>query len=634
MEAEVLKNYVFEYVNKSRRHLLNPRTIEKPKISDQFGEWYDSVINSAWKDNDFYPVLILPEDFKSAQHFMAEKPVIIENIFSAHIYPQHAICDHGHFIMWDSHLWDLYNFWIVSVLDLTNNCELYTTGIKTTAEAKADYSKRQRNYTGIMLLFLANRFDKFPFLSYVIAEKYSNEYAISTPRYNQPYSMSAGRTVMIEDFLEITGLDLFVDYAKQFVFLHESTHIKLRTQTSEREQAFEQVKNYCKAVISLNELAEKINASKSQDEIITDFANGVLKQKNNELIEEIYCDYNAMVNAGKRIVDETGNNEIVKMFLLAVRYISLFLQWLDNSEKQWLLCSEVADAENEKNKRMKVQKQIKVDKKFSEVLRDMDLINARNIFSFSMACDTLDIDLHDDAGTLSSQFEMFTSKWFNDEFLPLLYAAYSEPFVMGTLKKMEKVKRSKIPYSEIARKRNEFIGWEEWDGNDPTNDSSADEHAQKSKYYGEFKAPKSVKTADAFKAKQKHEALCRIDELTDIYSLNPNIKKYYRKGRLYYSYLTARGMMGSIDTINYDERCPKIVEGFEKDGNLVYHCIEYKETLASLFVGASEDEWESERVHKGRILAYVYDFANPRLSKISYISVDSFGESGALIRYS
>ena len=261
----------------------------------------------------------------------------------------------------------------------------------------------------------------------------------------------------------------------------------------------------------------------------------------------------------------------------------------------------------------------------------MDLINARNIFSFSMACYTLKISPHKDAEILSSQFDMFSTKWFNEEFLSLLYASYSGSFVMETLRQMEIIKQSKIPVSELTRKRNEFIGWEEWDGNVTANDdSSPDDRSQKEKYYEESRNPI---TTDDFKVKQKREALCRIDELIDTYELNPNIKKYYKKGRLYYSYLTAGGMMGSIDTINYDARYPSVVKEFEKRGNLVYHCIEHKGTLSCLFVGASEDEWVSERIHKGKLLAYVYDFANPELSKIGHISVGAFGESGALIRY-
>lgn len=530
MEAHALKDYVMEYTRKSRRHLFNPRTIEVPKISDNFSEWYDSVINSAWKNNENYPVLILAEDFDAAWHFKAETPVFIDNIFSANVYPQHALCEYGHFIIWDSHFWDLYSFWLVSVLDLTIKYDLYAERVKTPAEIDVDYARTKRNLTGLMLLFLTSRFDKSPHLSFVIAERYFNNFANSVPQYNQPYSLSSGKTITTEDYLEITGLDLFYDFAKQFVFLHEATHIKLRVQTSERKQAFEKVENHCKSVIGLNELAEKLDDSKPHHHAITSFAQKILNRKDNDLIEEIYCDYFAMVNACSRIVEETDSDEVVHMFLLAVRYVSLFQQWLSSSEKMWALCAEALEAENEQNMKIKVKKQNDANKNHKKIFEEMELINARNIFSFSMACYSLNINFDEYDGALASQFELFETNWFNDEFLPMLYASYAGSFVMETLKKVNEVKQSDIPVSELIRKRNDFIGWEDWTDEDIADeDASIDERTQK--YYDASKNPIKSKK---FNAKQKREALCRIDELTDMFNLNPNIKKYFKKGKLYY----------------------------------------------------------------------------------------------------
>lgn len=93
------------------------------------------------------------------------------------------------------------------------------------------------------------------------------------------------------------------------------------------------------------------------------------------------------------------------------------------------------------------------------------------------------------------------------------------------------------------------------------------------------------------------------------------------------------GMMGSIDTIDYDERYALVAMNFGKDGILVYHCIEYKDTLACLFVGTVEDDWKNERVNREKILAFVYDLTNPERTKMEHISVGAFGQSGALIRY-
>ena len=50
----------------------------------------------------------------------------------------------------------------------------------------------------------------------------------------------------------------------------------------------------------------------------------------------------------------------------------------------------------------------------------------------------------------------------------------------------------------------------------------------------------------------KNEAIQRIKTLTEKYQLNPHILDYFLEGKVYYSYLTAGGLMASIDTISYD----------------------------------------------------------------------------------
>lgn len=66
----------------------------------------------------------------------------------------------------------------------------------------------------------------------------------------------------------------------------------------------------------------------------------------------------------------------------------------------------------------------------------------------------------------------------------------------------------------------------------------------------------------------KAETISRIKTLIDKYNLNPNVLKYFRKGQVYYSYLTAMGMMGSIDTISYNEDYEKVVKDFETENKV------------------------------------------------------------------
>lgn len=135
-----------------------------------------------------------------------------------------------------------------------------------------------------------------------------------------------------------------------------------------------------------------------------------------------------------------------------------------------------------------------------------------------------------------------------------------------------------------------------------------------------------------------NEAKNRIKELTEKYDLNPNILKYFEEGKLYYSYLTFGGMVGSIDTISYDESYDNAVKKFEAEnpGYVVYHAIETNtrmgKTLSMLYVGADSDNWPAERLYGNYIFAYTVNFADPDFSEFGDIVVSGFEESGALVR--
>ena len=75
--------------------------------------------------------------------------------------------------------------------------------------------------------------------------------------------------------------------------------------------------------------------------------------------------------------------------------------------------------------------------------------------------------------------------------------------------------------------------------------------------------------------KMKEEAVDRLKNLTSSLDLNPNLVKYFKQGKVYYSYLTAGGMVGSIDTIDYIPKYAEIIKKFEKTyEGIVYHAVE------------------------------------------------------------
>ena len=134
------------------------------------------------------------------------------------------------------------------------------------------------------------------------------------------------------------------------------------------------------------------------------------------------------------------------------------------------------------------------------------------------------------------------------------------------------------------------------------------------------------------------EAKKRILELTEKMGLNPNVLKYFEEGKVYYSYLTAGGFIGSIDTIAHDSRYEEAVKNFEREyeGNIVFHAIEtiteWGEMLSLLYVGNNPDEWEVERLYQNYIAAYTVNFSRPDDSEFGDIIIQGFGKSGALVR--
>ena len=145
---------------------------------------------------------------------------------------------------------------------------------------------------------------------------------------------------------------------------------------------------------------------------------------------------------------------------------------------------------------------------------------------------------------------------------------------------------------------------------------------------GNFEQKRERETVD--RIKQKQEAIERLSTLEALYELNPKVKKYFEDGRLYYSYITGGGYIGSIDTINYDKRYAAIVESFEEQTSyLVYHVIERGSTIALLYVSRDYSDWPDERPTSAGVMAHVVDVETFE-NEIGYIKIDCF--NGALYR--
>lgn len=145
---------------------------------------------------------------------------------------------------------------------------------------------------------------------------------------------------------------------------------------------------------------------------------------------------------------------------------------------------------------------------------------------------------------------------------------------------------------------------------------------------GNFDQEQNYEAVD--RTKQMQEATERLSTLEDLYELNPKVKTYFEDGRLYYSYITGGGYIGSIDSIKYDERYAAIVESFEaRSSYLVYHVIERGNTIALLYVSGDYNDWLDERPTSAGVMAHVVDVETLE-NEMGYIKIDCI--NGALYR--
>lgn len=135
------------------------------------------------------------------------------------------------------------------------------------------------------------------------------------------------------------------------------------------------------------------------------------------------------------------------------------------------------------------------------------------------------------------------------------------------------------------------------------------------------------------KEKQIAEGLYRMKQISKKFCLNPNLVKYLKQGKIYYSYITGEGIIGSIDTIEYDSNYVELIKKFENTSErYVYHAIEsvlafnnqQYHFLNLLYVSNNEEYWDSERLSENYISSYVINLDSQDLSEIGDIFLDGF----------
>lgn len=133
------------------------------------------------------------------------------------------------------------------------------------------------------------------------------------------------------------------------------------------------------------------------------------------------------------------------------------------------------------------------------------------------------------------------------------------------------------------------------------------------------------------KEEMQAEALRRLEALVRAQGLNPKVPGCFQEGKVYYSYLTAGGFLGSIDTIEYDPRYARLLQDCQHYyGGLGYHAIETGGTLAVLYVSPRKEEWPHEfDAQRGYVMANVCD---PEADYDEFGMIQVVGYQGALVR--
>lgn len=313
-------DYMSKYIVNNFRCLEVPRLLERANISNCFGDWDASVR----KKTLVRPVFIFKGDGGYGKHY--DSPLPFLNIYSSNIYPHYVVCDKGQAIVWDSHYWDLFSFFLMVTSDIIFFREKYDS--VWNAKKSIDFLKTKNLLNSLMLLYLTHRYESDPVLSYLIAEMYSQSYS-SIPAYNLTFALPDNKKVYCnaEEYLDYHKLLWITNFAKQFVCLHECTHVKMRTQPSERKIECQRIVNYC----NLFNLYNNIDVTKNSD-CNKHFITEICDRNNIGLAEEVFCDINALTLLYEAAVNESLDTTKA---MLSADYLLSFQYWLKIIDAQW-----------------------------------------------------------------------------------------------------------------------------------------------------------------------------------------------------------------------------------------------------------------------------------------------------------
>ena len=398
-----------EYLERSCHSLKNPRLQETPGIYQQFQTLADYVLGG---------------DFN--------EPLLVLDCYTTEVYPRYIQMSDCNFMAWDNHFWDIYGRFLFMFFTYINVGDLIPQ------DFFVNY------YKSMLLLFLANRFDKQPAFSRYIAEEYS-KLDMKFPPYNEHED--------INDILDKVGHQQEFNIARIFGFCHEISHVAFRKKNDLAKAIQEHVIEYCKLRKELIELESEINSilgennDEKDSEIFLKIIEKLLNNSDAKTLEEICCDIMALFVLYEYLKNECKmSDEEISISLSMIRCFLLCSSWLSSSEDFWNGLKDVyTNIENDNAFVNPTNPYYKLGDKIA------DEYAVRTNFVFCFCKEKMKIKLDD---------SLICEDLFNSGFVSMLEKARGIDIMDVVLYKTKNAKTDYAHSIAHQKKKNALIGWE------------------------------------------------------------------------------------------------------------------------------------------------------------------------------
>lgn len=395
-----------EYLSKTCNCIKKPRLVESPKIYKQFNK-----LGS----------YILPEN---------KEPILILDCYTTRVYPRFIQLPDYKFVAWDNHFWDIYGRFLFMYFCYAN------IGSKIPQSFFVNY------YKSMLLVFLANRNEKYPAFSRYIAEEYS-KMDMKFPHYNEYED--------INDMLDKIGHQQEFNISRIFGFCHEISHIAFRKNNKLSQVIQKSVITYCECGKQLIEASKKYNlvpndVDEEQANEMLKIYSQILSESDKRLLEEVCCDIMAIHVLFEYFKEECKMNpEQIDMSLSSIFYFWVCSSWLSSSENFW-------------NGMIQVYTDIRNDDAFVNKKNPYynlgtnitDEYAVRISFVSSYCMDKLEINL----------FKNISDEVYRIGFVDIMEKARGIDIMENVLNKTKNAKTDYVHSIFHLKKKNQLIGWE------------------------------------------------------------------------------------------------------------------------------------------------------------------------------